>query len=820
MTSLKDAPSPTKTTRTWAKRAALVGLPVVLALVGYYGPVLRGAPLPRLGGDGAFYVYQLDRARELGGQWWGVAADDRLGDPYPPITAKHPGIFEGVDLMLVGSLTGQFLDPTANFHAMTLLTLAANGWVAAWLVHRLTGSYGWAAMGVALLTLNDPTAGRVGGHLHLYKFGWILLALCAFARYLEAPSNRRGVWLGLAMAGVLQGSFYLGFLLGVGLGAWWLGTLVAGKLGRAHLTPTLLAGLTFGLAGGLLTFPVWWTSRRAELAGDYFIRQRFETWLYGSELWQYFTPPTSKLAADYVAAFHQKQLGAFWEGWYYPGRVVLLAVAACALARLRGVRLCRRSPAAGDLALGLIGVFVLLSLAGGPGFLIHQWFPGFRCYGRAGLIALMIGCVMAPVVWQRLLAAIPRRGLRTLARVGLLALTFLDARAASDRFFWAKPQPDPAWSSWLADQPSGVRLAAFATPTEEPFAWWGMVALEQRRKHGHRTLNGAEFAMLEGDLRLLGASYERMTPDGLRLVVTLGYDTLAFDSAYLAAHPWIDGLPWLDRLADQGGWTIFRANDRTPRFPRTETADLLARLRATETRAVPASTWITGKLPLDGDTVVVHPGRVRMAWEDADGRRVGLPLRALFQHVLGPELAAFSVETPARPGPYRLAFLDDQGRSLATLPFRIDPGQRAGRSTFGTLAEGGDGIVVDRRGGSTRLILENRGTGYLQAQAHRDPSLGVARTQPGMFSPASGSLVVRVGPQGRLDEEGMDWLLPTDLPGDGRLELTLPAGVGGDGERVEVRPRILWPGSAQTPTWVAVKPAGAAEVARRTVGGN
>ena len=814
MATLTDE-QPPKTGRLWAKRAVLAVLPVVLSVVGYYHPVLRGRPLPRLAGDGAFYVYQLDRARDLGGRWWDVAADEKLGAPYPPVTAKHPGIFEGVDLMLVGSLTGRFLDPTANFHAMTLLALAVNGWVAAWIVYRLTGSHGWAALAVLLITLNEPTAGRVGGHLHLYKFGWILLALWAFARYLETPSRHRGVLLGLAMALVLQGSFYLGFLLGVGLGAWGLGCLVAGRLGRAYVGPTLAAGAAFGVAGGLLTFPVWLSSRKAELAGEYFRRQRIETWLYGAELWQYFTPPGSALARDYIAAFHQKSAGAFWEGWYYPGHVVLLAVAACALARLRGVRLCGR---VGDLALGLIGVFVLLSLAGGPGFLVHQWFPGFRCYGRAGLIALVLGCVLAPAVLQKLIGAIPRRGLRWAAVAGVLALAAFDAKAASDRFFWAEPKPDPGWSTWLAGQPAGVRLAAFATPAGEPFAWWGMPALEQRRKHKHSTLNGAEFALLEGDWRLLGASYDRMTPDGLRLVASLGYDTLAFDPGYLADRPWIGALPWLDRVATVDGWSIYRANAQTPRFPMADTPALLAGLKAEPPRTVPAGEWITGRLPLAGDAVVAEPARVRVAWEDATGHRLGPPARALFQHVFGPELPAYSVETPKRPGAYRLAFLGAEGRELAGQPFVVDGTLKAGKRAFGTLAEGGEGIVVDLASGPARIALVNRGAGYLQAQAYRDPSLGVGRAQPGMFLPSSGSLVLRVGPVGHLDDEGTDLLLPADLPPGGRLDVILPEGSGGVGGEVEVRPKILWPGPAGTPTWVAIEKAragGARAVGRR-----
>ena len=796
--------------RRWAYRAGLALLPLALAVAGYHRPALAGKPLPRVVGDGAFYVYQLARACELGGRWWGVSADAKLGAPYPPATAKHPGIFEGVDLMLVAAVTGRFLGPNANYHAMALLILAVNGWVAAAIAYRLTRSYGWAALAVLLITLNDPTAGRFGGHLHLFKLGWLLLAVAAFVRYLEAPTWRRGLLLGLAMAWALGSSFYLGFLLGVGLAAWWLGCLVAGRLTRAHVPATLAAGLGCAVAGAALTFPVWTNARDAVLSGQYFQRMRHETWLYGSELWQYFVPPDSPVAREYVAGFKQKGPGAFWEGWNYPGHVVLLAVVAYAIARLRGRRLCATAPHFLDVAMGLVGVFVLLSLAGGPVYLIYQWFPGFRCYGRAGLVALAIACVVTPAILQGLIVAIRNRWLRVAVVGGIVALAGFDASRAAKRFHFAEAQPDPGWSTWLAKQPQDVRLTAFGLGDREPFYWWGLVGFDQRLRHGHATLNGGEFDLLYGDLTLINATWDRPTPDSLRLIATFGYNAFAFRRDFLDLQPWIADLPWLERREEADDWSIFRVKSTAPRYPVVAPVDLLAGLKAVAPWAVPPSTWITGRLDLGRDVVVTAPARIRYAWEDERGRRVGKPAPALFQHVFGPDLPAYTVRSPGAAGRHRLVFLDEAGRRLAAVEYRVDPRLRRWRAEDPSRIVGDEGIEVNLGAEPVRVALVNDSQTYYQAHSYRDPSLGTASVQPGMTPPTPGSLVLRAAPVGS-PIGGVEGLLPCDLPPGGRVELLLPMklGVRGLASRVKVTPCILAPGEPKVPEGVRIEVIGA-----------
>ena len=86
----------------WAAAAGLALYPIVLVVACFFPPGRGGYRFPTIHpGDTDFYIYQLTRAGEVGGRWWKVADDGRLGGHYPPEVAKMPGIYEGVDLMLL-----------------------------------------------------------------------------------------------------------------------------------------------------------------------------------------------------------------------------------------------------------------------------------------------------------------------------------------------------------------------------------------------------------------------------------------------------------------------------------------------------------------------------------------------------------------------------------------------------------------------------------------------------------------------------------------------------------------------------------------------
>src|SRR5208283_4394336 len=196
----------------WLARVWLGILPVVLAAVAYGVPEIRPSAEPwQLSGDAAFYAYQVGRMGELRGRWWELGNDPRIGRPYAMKASRNPSLYEGVDLLLASTLARRVLDPIQNYRAMIVLVLAVNAWVASILVFRLTGSYPWTNLAVVLITLNSSTAARISGHLHLFKYGWFLLAAFAFSRFIDRPTVRRGVILGLTSALVIQSSFYFGY---------------------------------------------------------------------------------------------------------------------------------------------------------------------------------------------------------------------------------------------------------------------------------------------------------------------------------------------------------------------------------------------------------------------------------------------------------------------------------------------------------------------------------------------------------------------------------------------------------------------------------
>jgi hypothetical protein len=823
---------PASAIQGWRRYAAcmlLVVLPVALALCAYYPRQLAGEPLPRPEGDAAFYAYQLARAAECHGQWWRIARDERLGAPYPTEFAKHPGLYEGVELMLCATLIERVFGAAATYHIAVLAVLAVNGWIAAWIVLRATRSVWWAALATSLITLNHSIAVRILGHLHLLKFGWAILAVWIFALFLKRPTWRRGVVLGLAAAFMLQGSFYLGFFLALGLGFCYLCAAVAGRLPAGSFAATVAAFAAFVVTGGLLCFPVWTGTSRIVASCQYFHRDWSEVWAYGSELWKYLVPRGSALANTYYRDIRFKATPPLMdEGWNFPGYTVLLGALVWVVARLRGAPLAQpgqafsrragivRGRGPGEeftsevsgfvpLCLGLMAFFTVLSLSGGPAVLIYHAVPSFRCYGRAGLLVVALGSVVAPII----LCELARRRLRPRARVLLTLVIF--AVAISDARFavtssprWRSNAETPHWVTWLKDQPADVRLAAFVKPGNSPFDWWAQAALKWLPLHGHATLNGADFALFEGDLQLLGASYIRMSPAGLRFVVSLGYEALAFHRSYLDANPWIESVDWLDRVAAQGEWLIARANPRLTRLPARSLEHVLAQARGEpRVREAPPRCWITDSWPVSEDLIVTGSECAFLRWTDATGRPVSQRQVGLYQRVFGPGLPAYTVRTPASPGSYQLVIEDRDLRPVVVIGYQLVPRLEVAQPTFPARPSG---LTVDpvtlTLAGSDRqsvvsLTLMNAAAQYVQSRPFREFLDPVAQVHPGMRSrwpkANAGALVLRVAPLGTGAPEADEFWelpLPEDIPPGGSLRVKLrsdrfPASWAGQTLRVQ-----------------------------------
>ena len=109
------------------------------------------------------------------------------------------------------------------------------------------------------------------------------------------------------------------------------------------------------------------------------------------------------------------------------------------------------------VSLGLMAFWTILSLAGGPSALIFHAIPSFRCYGRAGLLVVALGSVVAPIVLSELVKGCRRRLVRVTLTLGLLALVASDAGRAAVTF--------QGWPAGIENTRLGRLAASRSRPT-------------------------------------------------------------------------------------------------------------------------------------------------------------------------------------------------------------------------------------------------------------------------------------------------------------------------------------------------------------------
>lgn len=760
-----------------AMATGLAILPLILVAAFYYRPVLeKGLSQLPVDGDANFYVYQLYRAGELNGRWWKLGEDESLGSPYQTVFANHPGIYEGLDLILLSSVTSKFFDPVVNYHALMVVVLILNGWAASLLVYRLTGSYFWAAVSVALITVNPSIALRLNGHAHLFKLFWELAAVWSFHRFLQLPTLGRGAILGLVMALLLQGSFYFGYLLALVLATWWLGCLLAGRLDRRHWVALVPCAAVFTVFGAAFTYPVWGICKDSLLADHYFRRGTCPS--YNSELWQYVTPPYADRADRYMAVMKAPEGVA--EGWHYPGTLALAATALYLLFRLRGCRFGTYQSFL-DLLMGLIALCVFFSLSGGMATILNDQIRGFRCFGREGLLALGLWCVATPLILHGLVGGIGKPWLRGTAAVCLLIPVAYDLwnKPKSKIDFVCKPAPaPPAWVEWLSRQPEDARLVVFAPPRDMKDvcarSWHEMY---HRLLHKRAVLNGCEFFLLESDLKLLGARFDELNRDGLRFLMSLDYNRFVFHQEYLDANPWIASHPDLIRTDAFDRWIAFRVSTHATLYPRSTVADILAETGdSTAVAQAPAGKWITETIDGLKEKVVVLGGKsIYLAWEDGKGRYVGKPTYSLFQHVFGPGIPAYCIKTPSRGGRYQLVFLDESRRRITAKSYEITTSLRSIEKANFTapFTVNTEFLSVGKSPqSSVRVTLHNTTSYYLQSNTFR---FGSGAPHPGFEDAKTGSLLIRTRIRGATVESPIGYhCLPHDLPPGATVEMEIP----------------------------------------------
>ena len=514
------------------------------------------------------------------------------GHPYPSEFAKHPGLYEGIDLMLLAALFGNGFGAAWTYHLAVLAALAFNGWIAAWIVLRMTRSTLWAAAAVVLVTLNEPISGRILGHLHLFKFGWFLIAVWTFAGFLKQPTWRRGLLLGLAAALMLQSSFYLGFLMLLGLAFWYCLEAVAGRVFRDHLIATLAAMVAFLVLAVLSCSPVWINYTPIVGADQYFQRQWAETWTFGSELWKYVVPKSSWLGGNYFRDLrHQSPPPVMEEGWNFPGYTVVFTLLVAVVALLRRSELSKKLNPFVPVSLGLMAFWTILSLAGGPSALVFHAIPSFRCYGRAGLLVVALGSVVAPIIAHDLVRRCRRQRARMILTLALLALVASDARRAAVSFDgWPADSKIPEWVGWLNQQPPDEQLAVFMphppAPIETGGGAWQVpnpsTGGASRASSGCRSTVMRRFAeAISRSSRETCGSWAprtiRSTPRGCAMWRPSVTKRSRSTVTTWRQTPGSPRCAWLEEIDDRGEWHFYRARADLPRFPITSLEQILAR---------------------------------------------------------------------------------------------------------------------------------------------------------------------------------------------------------------------------------------------------
>jgi hypothetical protein len=197
---------------------------------------------------------------------------------------------------------------------------------------------------------------------------------------------------------------------------------------------------------------------------------------------------------------------------------------------------------------------------------------------------------------------------------------------------------------------------------------------------------------------------------------------------------------------------------------------------------VPPRNWVTGQLHVDRDTVLPDASSVLMGWTDSQGRLLGTPRPALFQHVLGPSIPAYRVLTPAQPGDYQLVFLDEHHRRLAAKPYRVTSTLRTSRQSYpGRIPEiTVNTVTAESEPGSVDpllITLENSSNLYVQTLAENPATCRSIMADPGLVYPGPGSLNLWIHVEENGDEvpQELNLAMPHDLPPHGKLTLTVPA---------------------------------------------
>lgn len=642
--------------------------------------------------DTCFYIFQMQRVAELQGRWWELGQNHPLGAPYSLGADNNPGLYEGIDLLPIAWVTGQFCEPRTNLYVIILLVLCFNAWVSSGIVFFITRSSVLSCLAGMLIGINYSTLVRMDVHLHLFKYGWVLLTLFVLGRWLDAPTKWRTSTAAIVGAISFLSSLYMGYFLGLLVVFVIAIQIIRGDLDRRHYL-SMIAGGT--LAGSLLVIgliPIYLAQSRSITADVYRVRQISEIWAFASEVWQYWTPPDSSRAERSLTASLLPRDDA-WGAWHYLGWTIpsVLAIAIIVhLATMKRSEISQLLPTQPYFEAErwgqrffAFGLFMLvLSLRGGPSVFLFSLVPSFRCYGRAGALAVACFSVATPLLLPMIARSVQcvcervasivvvRNGWGRIGSCGqsvamilvagmVVSTTIVDVFATHQmarRHTKSISLPTEAeWCKWLKQQPDNVQLAAFA---DTPFSadYLQHSSLQQYNLHHHATLNGCNALELSADLQLLGCTLRELSPGALRFLNSLGYPYIALEKGIVERIPILTQQTWLDVVHQQNGWSIVHCNQSCKKIEPLD-LDLSNHLVPTVDKVVPAKTRVTLALPIADPKVSLSGESITAQWQDSTGQRVDKSHRVLTQHLFLPGVAAWSIPTPAKVGKYQLQIL-------------------------------------------------------------------------------------------------------------------------------------------------------------------
>lgn len=347
-----------------------------------------------------------------------------------------------------------------------MITVTALTYISmAWVLRRLSVNHCLSALGAAAFAFGLPRVAQMS-HQQLLPAFYSPLAVYSAWRFFESPSRSKMICIIIFTYVQLLASFYLGWLLALGLSIFASTTLVCdgeirsrvfaflkihwvGAFGTATVTTLALVATMWPYFGANSGFRRHFSEVRLMLP-------RVESWV---------SPPPSSLWAGVLPSVtgplsHEHHL--------FPGLLFCILTLVTLIVWIHR----RDLPSLARLALMTMFILMLISLSFSKitvWRLVFGYMPGaqaIRAVTRIFSIVLLFGWIAVSVALTRVLNHMPR----TAYWISALLLTLSLVELAQPRLPAFNPAPFFAEAQTLAEQMSGAKLV-YVEPDRESAAW-------------------------------------------------------------------------------------------------------------------------------------------------------------------------------------------------------------------------------------------------------------------------------------------------------------------------------------------------------------